>query len=72
MHTVTKMVQSLAYLNLSNMKHLEEAGMGYFEHLRFAWSMAIASFVHGIFPMLFTDYVSNKIQQRNETTKGNK
>jgi hypothetical protein len=52
------------------MKHLKEANMGYFEHLRFAWSLAAASFVHGIFPMLFEDYVSNKIQQRNKTIKG--
>lgn len=43
------------------MKHLKEVNMGYFEHLKFAWSMAAASFIHGIFPWLFPDYVTKKI-----------
>ena len=47
------------------MKHLDEIGMTYFEHLRFAWSLAAASMIHGVFPMFFTDYVSNKIQERH-------
>ena len=65
------MVQFLVYLNLFKMKHLKEANMGYFAHLRFAWSLAAASLIHGVFPMLFTDYVSKKIQKQNEITKGN-
>ena len=43
--------------------------MSYLEHLRFAWSLAAASLIHGIFPMFFTDYVSNKIQERHEKLK---
>lgn len=43
------------------MKHLKEVNMGYFEHLKFAWSMAFASFIHGIFPRLFSNYVTKKI-----------
>jgi hypothetical protein len=43
------------------MRHLEEVNMGYFEHLKFAWSIAFASFIHGIFPRLFSDYVTKKI-----------
>ena len=43
------------------MKHLKEVNMGYFQHLKFAWSMAAASFIHGIFPWLFPDYVTKKI-----------
>jgi len=48
------------------MKHLDDIGMTYFEHLRFAWSMAAASLIHGVFPMFFTDYVSKKILRRHE------
>jgi hypothetical protein len=43
------------------MKHLQEVNMTYFQHLRFAWSIAFAAFVHGIFPWLLTDYVTKKI-----------
>ena len=43
------------------MKHLKEVGMNYFQHIKFAWSIAFASFVHGIFPWLFSDYVTKKI-----------
>jgi hypothetical protein len=49
------------------MKHLEEAGMGYFEHLRFAWSMGLALLVHGVFPSLFTTYASDKIKQHSNS-----
>lgn len=51
------------------MQHLKQAGMSYFQHLKFAWSIAGAAFIHGIFPWLFTDYVSNKILHRNKSTK---
>lgn len=44
------------------MKHLKEIGMGYFEHMWFAWSMALALLVHGIFPSLFTTYASDKMK----------
>lgn len=43
------------------MKHLKEVNMGYLEHLKFAWSIAFASFIHGIFPGLFSNYVTKKI-----------
>jgi len=43
------------------MKHLKEVNMEYFEHLKFAWSIAFASFIHGIFPGLFSNYVTKKI-----------
>ncbi len=43
------------------MKHLKEVNMNYIEHLKFAWSIAFASFIHGIFPWLFSDYVTKKI-----------
>jgi hypothetical protein len=43
------------------MKHLKEVKMNYFTHLKFAWSIAFASFIHGIFPMLFSNYVTTKI-----------
>jgi hypothetical protein len=49
------------YKENTNMKHLEEIQMGYFEHLYHAWSMAFALLVHGIFPSLFTHYVRNKM-----------
>lgn len=65
------MAQYMVYLNLYNMNHLTEAGMSYFAHLRFAWSLAAASLIHGVFPMFFTDYVSKKIQQQNTIKKGN-
>ena len=49
------------------MKHLKEIGMGYFEHMWFAWSMALALLVHGIFPSLFTTYASDKIKQQHNS-----
>jgi len=49
------------------MKHLKEISMGYFEHMWFAWSMALALLVHGIFPSLFTTYASDKIKQQHNS-----
>jgi len=43
------------------MKHLEKVSMGYFEHLYHAWSMAFALVIHGLFPSIFTTYVSDKM-----------
>lgn len=48
------------------MKHLEEAKMSYFEHLRFAWSMSFALLVHGVFPSLFTTYASDKMKSKSD------
>lgn len=46
------------------MKHLKEANMTYFQHLRFAWSMAFALLVHGLIPSLFTTYASDKMKSQ--------
>jgi hypothetical protein len=43
------------------MNHLKEVNMTYWQHLKFAWSIAFVSFVHGIFPSFFSDYVTTKI-----------
>ena len=45
------------------MGHLKDVNMTYFEHLIFAWSMGLALLVHGIFPMLFTTYASDKMSR---------
>ena len=47
------------------MKHLKEVGMGYFEHLWFAWSMGLALLIHGVIPSLFTTYASDKMAKFN-------
>ena len=44
------------------MKHLKENNMSYLEHLLFAWSMALALLVHGLIPVLFTTYASDKMK----------
>jgi hypothetical protein len=48
------------------MKHLEEIHMSYFKHLFFTWKMALALFIHGLVPSLFTTYVSDKLRNRFE------
>lgn len=35
------------------MKHLEEIGLTYFQHLRRAWSLSFICFVHGMFPWVW-------------------
>jgi|APGre2960657468_1045069.scaffolds.fasta_scaffold23881_3 hypothetical protein len=45
----------------STIKHLKEVDMTYWEHLKFAWGIAAASFIHGIFPFLLSKYVTEKI-----------
>lgn len=54
------------------MKHLKEVGMGYFEHLWFAWSMALALLIHGIFPSLFTTYASEKMRSAHHIDNNEK
>lgn len=49
------------------MKHLKEVNMGYFEHLRFAWSMGLALLIHGVFPMFFETYASDKMAKFKHT-----
>lgn len=48
------------------MKHLEEIDMTYWQHMRVALSISAASFVHAIFPSLYTDYVSKKIKEQTD------
>ena len=64
------------------MGHLRDTGETYLEHGRFAWGMAIrlllaamALFVHGIFPSLFThtgsdliDAANRMLQERRKNT----
>jgi hypothetical protein len=50
------------------MTHLKEVNMGYFEHLWFAWSMALALLVHGVSLSLFTTYASDKINGKTNNT----
>jgi hypothetical protein len=48
------------------MKHLDDAKMTYFQHLRFAWSMSFALLIHGLVPSLFTTYASDKMNGRKD------
>lgn len=41
-------------------QHLDEVKMTYFQHLRFAWSIAAALIIHGLCPKLFANYAYNK------------
>ena len=50
-------------------KHLEDVGMNYTMHLRFAWILALKLFlmslialVHGMLPFIFTSTVSNGVK----------
>ena len=47
------------------MKHLKDVNMGYFEHMFFALSMAVALAVHAIIPCLFETYVSDRICRKD-------
>jgi len=51
-------------------KHLEWINEGYFEHLRFAWSVAFVMFVHGLLPWVWqykaSDMMHTKEVKRNE------
>jgi hypothetical protein len=46
------------------MKHLDEVNETYFEHLRFAWSVAFILLVHGLFPQIWVDKASRMIENR--------
>ena len=53
-------------------KHLEDVGMNYTMHLRFAWILALKLFllslialVHGMLPFIFTSTVSDGVNQLN-------
>ena len=55
------------------LKHLEEAGETYFEHLRFAWSVGFVMIVHGLLPWVWqfkaTEMMSRKEVQRQEKVR---
>lgn len=48
------------------MKHLSDVKMGYFEHMYFALSMAVALVVHAFIPSLFETYVSDRLSHGKE------
>ena len=54
-------------------KHLEDVGMNYMMHLRFAWSiglkllvLSLTALAHGIFPFILVHSVSDKIKSMAE------
>lgn len=53
------------------MKHLEEINESYFQHLRFAWSVAFVLLVHGLFPMIWEDKASQMMENRIAKTNKN-
>ena len=55
------------------MKHLVDQNLTYFQHLRFAWGLALQlligsliSLVHGILPFIFITSVSDRVNNLNE------
>ena len=49
----------------SRLKHLQEAGETYFEHLRFAWSVAFVMIVHGLLPWVW-EYHATEMMARQD------
>lgn len=47
------------------MHHLEETELGYFVHLRRAWSIAFVLFIHGLFPSVWEYKASNMLKENN-------
>lgn len=43
------------------LSHLKENDIGYFRHLLRAWRWGFILFVHGIFPNIWTDIVSDEM-----------
>lgn len=41
------------------MNHLKENNVSYFQHLRFAWSVAFILLVHGVFPNVWQTKASD-------------
>ena len=57
------------------LSHLHEAGETYFEHLRFAWSVAFVMIVHGLLPWVWeyraTEMMARRdIQRREKSRRG--
>ena len=53
------------------MKHLEDINETYFEHLRFAVSVAVVFIVHGLFPWVWETKGTDMIRAR-ETKRAKK
>ena len=49
----------------SRLKHLQEAGETYFEHLRFAWSVGFVMLVHGLLPWVW-EYKATEMMSKRE------
>ena len=58
------------------LKHLEEAGETYFEHLRFAWSVGFVMLVHGLLPWIWeykaTEMMARQDMKRRERARRNR
>jgi len=52
-------------------KHLEWIDESYFEHLRFAWSVAFVLIVHGIFPWVW-QFKATEMMQKKEMARQEK
>ena len=54
-------------------KHLQEAGETYFEHLRFAWSVSFVMLVHGLLPWVWefraTEMMARQEMKRRENLR---
>jgi len=55
------------------MKHLKENSQNYFQHLAFSWKisgqllvLAVIGVIHGIFPFVFTRWVSSEMHRINQ------
>ena len=57
-------------------KHLEWIQETYFEHLRFAWSVAFVMVVHGLLPWVWefkaTEMMAKREMARNERIRKNR
>ena len=58
------------------LKHLEEAGETYFQHLRFAWSVCFVMLVHGLLPWVWeyraTEMMARQEMKRRERARRNR
>lgn len=50
------------------MKHLEETGFSYLQHLFRAWKIAFVLIVHGIFPDIWKDKASKMLCSHTSTS----
>ena len=55
----------------SRLKHLQEAGETYFEHLRFAWSVAFVMIVHGLLPWVWEYHATGRMARQDMKRREN-